>query len=116
MKKLFTFLTKFSKITKIVEYVYKGILVAKDVVTLVRTEIAEIKPDFKYLAQLDKVADYLDKAAEAVAMVLRWLGGDVSAVAAAARAEVAACNAEKTPGDKLADITSKLDEIVKENT
>lgn len=114
MKKLFTFLTKFSKIVTVVEYVYKGILVAKDVVALVRAEILEIKPDFRYLAQLDKVADYLDKAAEAVALVLKWLGGDVKAVAAAARAEVEASE-NKTPGDKLTDITSKLDKIVQEN-
>ena len=114
MKKLYTFLTKFSRIAKIVEYVYKGILVAKDVVVLVKTEILEIKPDFRYVKQLDMVADYLEKASEAVGLVLKWLGGDLVAIAAAARAEVAATE-NKAPTDRLADINAALDKLVQES-
>jgi len=114
MKKLYTFLTKFSRIAKIVEYVYKGILVSKDVVVLVKTEILEIKPDFRYVKQLDMVADYLGKAAEAVGLVLKWLGGDLVAIAAAARAEVAATE-NKAPADRLADINAALDKLVQES-
>ena len=114
MKKLFTFLTKFSRIAKIVEYVYKGILIAKDVVALVKTEILEVKPDFRYVKQLDMVADYLEKASEAVGLVLKWLGGDLLAIAAAARSEVAATE-NKEPAAQLADINAALDKIVQEN-
>jgi hypothetical protein len=115
MKKLIAFFSKFSKIVSIVEYVYKGILVAVDVVTLVKKEIAEIKPDFHYLPALDKVIDYLNKAAEAVALVLKWLGGNTEVVAAAARAEVEAAAAPQTPVDKLVAVTGDLDKIVQEN-
>ena len=116
MKKLIAFFSKFSKIVSIVEYVYKGVLVAVDVVKLVKKEIAEIKPDFHYLDTLDKVIDYLGKAAEAIALVLKWLGGNVDAVTAAARAEVAAAAAPApTPVDKLVEVTGNLDKIVQEN-
>lgn len=116
MKKLFTWFTKFSKIVAIVEYVYKGVLVAVDVVTLVKKEIAEIKPDFHYLGALDKVIDYLNKAAEAIALILKWLGGNVEAVAAAARAEVEAeAVTPDAPIDKLVAVTDDLNKFVQEN-
>lgn len=115
MKKLITWFTKFSKIVSIVEYVYKGILIAVDVVSMIKKEILDIKPDFHYTEALEKTIDYLTKAAEAVALVLSWLGGDVTAVAEAARKEVEASTAAKSKVDDLAGVTGELDKIVQAN-
>ena len=114
MKKLITWFTKFSKIVAIVEYIYRGILVAKDVVELVKKEILEIKPDFRYADALDVTIDYLGKAAEAVAMILRWLGGNVDAVAESVRAQLAA-NEAKGPVEDLSKITAELGDCVQAN-
>ena len=120
MKKLITWFTKFSKIVSIVEYVYKGVLIAVDVVTLVKSEILKIKPDFHYLDALDKTIKYLTKASEAIALVLKWIGGDTAKVMAEARAEMKAQAAAgkieaRDPVCELEDVTSKLDKIVQNN-
>lgn len=115
MKRLITWFTKFSKIVAIVEYVYKGILVAIDVVKLVKKEILDIKPDFHYADALDKTIDYLTKAAEAVALIMKWIGGDTAKVVAEARAEVQASTAKADPVSDLATVTGELDKLVQSN-
>lgn len=115
MKRLIAWFTKFSKIVEIVEYIYKGILIAVDVVKLTRDEILKIKPDFHYTDALNKTIDYLTKASEAVALVLSWIGGDKAKVIAAARAEVKASCENKDPVSDLAAVTGELDKIVQNN-
>lgn len=117
MRKLITWFTKFSKIVAIVEYIYKGILIAVDVVNMIKKEILDIKPDFHYTEALEKTVDYLTKAAEAVALVLSWIGGDVAAVAEAARKEVEASAEAKAKSkvDDLVGVTGELDKLVQAN-
>lgn len=112
MKRLITWVTKFSQIVAIVEYIYKGILVAVDVVKLVKKEILDIKPDFHYADALDKTIDYLTKASEAVALVLKWVGGDIAKARAEAYAEVRAAGANPDPVADLVTVTGELDKIV----
>lgn len=115
MKRLITWFTKFSKIVAIVEYIYKGVLIAVDVVTLTRDEILKIKPDFHYTDALNKTIDYLTKASEAIALVLEWIGGDKAKVIAAARAEVKASTEKSDPVADLATVTGELDKLVQSN-
>ena len=120
VKKLITWFTKFSKIVAIVEYIYKGVLIAVDVVALTRDEILKIKPDFHYTDALNKTIDYLTKASEAIALVLEWIGGDKAKVIAAARAEAKAVApgvevTERDPVADLATVTGELDKIVQSN-
>lgn len=74
MKKLIAFLTKNSKIRKILIYVYRGLVVAKAAFVAGFDALKVERPEDKAYAKLENIPEYLETAAKAVKTILMWLG------------------------------------------
>jgi len=118
MKKLIAWLTKSSKIVRILTYVYRGLVVAQAAYRPAIEKLKELQPDLGVYDILDQIGDYIDVATKAVKTILDWLGADTDEIKAKAIEEaenkkkdgICACAAPKAG---LSDITEKLKEELK---
>lgn len=82
MKKLLTWLSKGSKVIKILTYLYSGLSVVKAAVSAGLAQFKEDKPDvdeskYKFMLQ---ALEYVGLAISALDTLLDWFGVDVKAV------------------------------------
>lgn len=114
MKRIFLFFTKFSKLRRIVESLYKGFMVASDVLELVGRELELLKPESGSIKTIARLQRFFEKAAKAVGRVVKWLGGSTNSLDAEARASVDGDDGVKLLAlegitDRLADEADKED-------
>lgn len=107
MKRIFLFFTKFSKLRRIVESLYKGFTVASDVLELVNRELDQFKPESSSIKTIARLQRFFEKAAKAVGRVVKWLGGSTRTLDVEARAEVDGDDGVKLLA--LENITDSLD-------
>lgn len=118
MKKFFAWLTKSSKIVRILTYIYRGLVVAQAAYKPAIDKLKELQPDLGVFDILDQIGEYIDVAAKAVKTVLDWLGANTEEIKAKAleaaenknKDGICACAAAKVG---LSDITDKLKEELK---
>lgn len=116
MTKLIAWLTKGTKIVRILTYIYRGLAVGSASLEAAILKLKEIQPDLgeKWFDLLLSILEYMKIALEAVEKVLVWLGVDAKAEREAALAEEAKGEApspealQGTRRDSLAAITQIL--------
>ena len=107
MKKLITWLSKGTKIIKILTYLYTGLVVAKSAIASALETLTEVKPDLdqKVVEILQQVVEYVGVAADAIKKVLEWFGVDTKAI------DVKASNKDELSA-QLKEESQKLKELL----
>lgn len=115
MSKFFTWLTKGTKILRILTYLYRGLVVATKSLEAAIIALKEVKPDLseKTVYILSSILEYMKIALEAVEKILVWLGVDTEreakeAVGEAAEGEDVAERGAKTLDQLTKDLKEEL--------
>lgn len=89
MKKLIAWLSKGSKITKILKYIYKALIIANNTVDGGESGAAEAGVSDKITEKISTVKKYIEVALEYLGVVMGWLGiSDIEREAIAREATV----------------------------
>lgn len=120
MKKIIAWLTKGTKIVRILTYIYKGLIIASAGFNAAVEKLKVQFEDASFIPTLDIISEYMGVAIDALEKILEWLGVDTERVASEARQEAEKKHKVKCGDAKvyksdatLADITNKLKDELK---
>lgn len=74
MKKLITWLTKGSKVSRILKYIYKALIIAKSTVNGAADGTAEAEISDKIVEKISTAGRYIDVATKYLAIIMSWFG------------------------------------------
>lgn len=101
MKKIIAWLTKGSKVVRILTYVYRGVFVSRRMLSSMLVAFKDVQPEsveWKFTQTVTAVIEYLNVAEEALVKILNWLApGTVEAENAGLTNDVV--NLALTPGN-----------------
>ena len=112
MKKLLSFLTKGSKIKRILTYLYRGLVVVKAAFESGFDALKKEKPEDKSYDKFTGVSKYLDVAIKAVGIILGWIGVDVDSLYLDARTEASTLNSKKKGASTIDKAIEDLDSLL----
>lgn len=117
MKKIIAWFTKGTKISNILTYIYKGLIVVQAGFDSAVEKLKVAYPDLTFFDVLEEISEYVKVALEALEKILSWLGCNVQILAREAREEAEAkifkvkdnCpNTTTPPKESLSEIVDKL--------